>query len=109
MFMPHSCCKKSTDFMLQQAGKVDTEVKMEAVGLQLIRKTYLDRRASVHDALTPDKPVGGVHSDGPHSVFSQMLCDLQDKSVGEPLHLQRCHDGRKIAFKVHIHDGTDHL
>ena len=78
-------------------------------GIQVKNILYLDCRPSVHNALTPDQPVGGVHSDGPHSVFSQMLCNLKDKSMGKPLHLQGCHDGRKIAFKVHIHDGADDL
>ena len=75
----------------------------------MIQACHLDRFASVYDALSPDQAISGVHSDGTHSVLSQMLGNLQHKPVREVLDLQGCHDRRQLSVKLNIHDGANDL
>ena len=84
-----------------------------SIGIPAERQTgrgvYHDGGACVDDALSPDQPISGVHSDGPQGILSQMLGHLQNQPHIVVLHLQGCHDRGQLAIEVHVHDGTNDL
>ena len=64
---------------------------------------------SVVDYLTSDETVCGVESDGSHVVTTEMLSDLEHKTVLSVSDLESVEDGRQLAIELHVDDGTDHL
>mmetsp|Transcript_5226 Transcript_5226/g.14981 ORF Transcript_5226/g.14981 Transcript_5226/m.14981 type:complete len:245 (-) Transcript_5226:59-793(-) len=68
-----------------------------------------DRRAGVHDGLSTGKSIRGLHSNATHSLVPDVLRDLENQTHVVVLHLEGGHDGRQVAVKVHVDDGTDDL
>ena len=54
-------------------------------------------------------PSRGLHSNATHSLVPDVLRDLENQTHVVVLHLEGGHDGRQVAVKVHVDDGTDDL
>jgi hypothetical protein len=76
---------------------------------------HLNRATGVGYGRTSHQTLGGIHGNGTHDRFAQMLCDLEhevlrlagDVGVGNG---QRVQDARQLARrKLHVHDRADHL
>ena len=70
---------------------------------------HLNGGASVLDGLATHETLGGVEGDCADVVATQVLGDLEDEAVLGALHLERIHDGRKVALELHVDDGTNDL
>ena len=70
---------------------------------------HRDWRAGVLDLAAAHQTLGGVHGDGPHGVFAQMLRHLKDQRVIAVLRVQRVQDLRQIAVELHVDNGADDL
>ena len=68
-----------------------------------------DRRAGVGDFLAAHQAFGGVHGDGAHRVFAQMLRHFEHQAVAVVGGFQRVQDLRQMAFELHVDDGADDL
>ena len=65
--------------------------------------------AGVGDFLAADQTFGGVHRDGAHRGFAEMLRDFEHQAVAAVLGLERVQNGRQMAFELHVDDGADDL
>jgi len=70
---------------------------------------HLDRLARIVHFLTAGKALGGVHGDGAHRVFTQMLRHFEHQPGTVIIGLQRVHDGRQVIVEFDVHDGANHL
>ena len=70
---------------------------------------HADREAGVGDLLAANQTFGGVHGDGAHRGFAEMLRDLEHQAVAAVLGLDRVQNGRQMAFELHVDDGADDL
>ena len=86
---------------------ITDDVHDPAQGLRADGNT--DGRSGVDHILAADESLGGIHSDGPHPRVSEMLSDLEDKSVLHSLNLKSVENGRNLPLKLHINDSTDDL
>ena len=55
------------------------------------------------------RPFAGVHRDGAHGRFAEMLGDFEHQPVALVLGLQRVEDRRQMLFELHVDDGADDL
>ena len=63
---------------------------------------------SVH-FLTAHQPFAGVHGDGAHGIFAELLRDFEHQPVALVGGLQRVEDRRQVAVEMHVDDGADDL
>ena len=70
---------------------------------------HRDRLAGVGDLLAAHQAFGGVHRDGAHGRFAEMLGDFEHQAVALVLGLQRVQDRRQVALELHVDDGADDL
>src|SRR5262249_49752031 len=70
---------------------------------------HLDRLAGVGHFLAADQTFGGVHRDGAHGRFTEMLRDLEHEAIAAVLGLERVENGRQVAFELHVDDGAHDL
>ena len=68
-----------------------------------------DRAAGVVDLLAADQPLGGIHGDGAHRGFAEMLGDFEHQAVAAVLGLDRVQNGRQVTLELHVDDGADDL
>ena len=68
-----------------------------------------DRLAGVGHLLAAHQAFGGVHRDGAHGRFAEMLGDLEHQALALVLGLQRVEDRRQVAVELHVDDGADDL
>ena len=68
-----------------------------------------DRRAGVGDFLAAHQALGGVHRDGAHGGFAEMLRDFEHQAVAAVLGFDRVQNGRQMALELHVDDGADDL
>ena len=72
-------------------------------------------RAGVDDFLAAGQAFGGVHGDGAHGVFTQMLGDFEHQAdflagLGvDILGLERVENCGQLALEFHVDDGADDL
>ena len=70
---------------------------------------HADLRAGVGHLLAAGQALGGVHGDGAHGRFAEMLGDLEDEAVAAVRRLERRQDRRQLAVEGDVDDGADHL
>ena len=70
---------------------------------------HRDRLAGVGDLLAAHQALAGIHGDGAHGRFAEMLGDLEHQPVALVLGLERVEDRRQMAFELHVDDGADDL
>ena len=68
-----------------------------------------DRVAGVGDFLTADQTLGGVHRDGAHRGFAEMLRHFEHQTVAAVLGLDRVQNGGQMSLELHVDDGADDL
>ena len=68
-----------------------------------------DRLAGVGDFLTADQTLGGVHRDGAHRGFAEMLRHFEHQTVAAVLGLDRVQNGGQMSLELHVDDGADDL
>ena len=68
-----------------------------------------DRRAGVGDFLAAHQPFAGVHRDGAHGVFAELLRDFQHQAVALVGGLQSVEDRRQVFVEMHVDDSADDL
>ena len=68
-----------------------------------------DGVSSVGDLLSSNETLGGVQSNGPDVVATQMLGNFEYESVVDSLHLEGVQNWGKISLELHVHDGTNNL
>ena len=68
-----------------------------------------DRVAGVGDFLTADQPLGGVHRDGAHRGFAEMLRHFEHQAVAAVLGLDRVQNGGQMSLELDVDDGADDL
>ena len=70
---------------------------------------HRDRRAGIGDFLAAHQALGGVHRDGAHRGFAEMLGDFEHQTVALILGLERVQDRRQMTLELHVDDGADDL
>ena len=70
---------------------------------------HRDRNAGVGHFLTADQAFGGIHRNGAHGGFAEMLRDLEHQTVAAVLRLERVENGRQMSFELHVDHGADDL
>jgi hypothetical protein len=68
-----------------------------------------DRVAGVVDFLAANQALGGVHGDGAHRGFAEMLGDFEHQPVTTVLGLDRIQNGGQMSFELNVDDGADDL
>jgi hypothetical protein len=68
-----------------------------------------DGVTSVQDSLSTNETLSWVKSDRADVVATQVLGDFENEAVLGSLHLKGIEDGGKLAFKLHVDDGTNNL
>src|SRR5665213_2499683 len=68
-----------------------------------------DRVAGGADFLAADQAFRGIHRDGAHGGFAEMLGDLEHQAVAAVLGLERVENGRQMPLELHVDDGADDL
>src|SRR5690606_29793929 len=68
-----------------------------------------DRAARVRHGLSANETFGGVHGDGAHGVFAQVLRDFQNQAVAVIVRLERIQNGGKLTVELHVDDGARNL
>ena len=63
-----------------------------------------DRAAGVDRLLAAHQAVGGVHGDGAHFGFAEMLRHFEHDQAVVGVHMQRVQDVRQIAVEAHVDD-----
>ena len=76
---------------------------------RLVADRHHDRCAGVDDDLAANQTFGGVHGDGAHGVFAEMLRDFENQAVADIDGLQRVQDRRQVLVELHVDDGADDL
>ncbi len=70
---------------------------------------HRDRLAGVGDLLAAHQAFAGIHGDGAHGRFAEMLGDFEHQAVALVLGLQRVENRRQVSFELHVDDGADDL
>jgi hypothetical protein len=70
---------------------------------------HLDRRAGVGHVLTTHQAFGGVHGDGAHGVFAQVLRHFQNQPVTAIVGFQRVENFRQVTRELHVDDSAHDL
>ena len=70
---------------------------------------HRDRRAGVGDFLAAHQTLGGVHRDGAHRGFAEMLRHFEHQAVVAVLGFDGVENSRQVAFELHVDDGADDL
>ena len=70
---------------------------------------HRDRLAGIGHFLAAHETFGGVHRNGAHGRFAEMLGDLEHEAVAVVLGLQRVQDLRQLFLELHVDDGADDL
>ena len=68
-----------------------------------------DRRAHIRHLLAAHQTFGGIHRDGAHRAFAQMLRHFQHEALAAIVGFQRVHDFRQMAVELHVHHRAHHL
>ena len=68
-----------------------------------------DRRAGVGHFLAADQTLGGVHRDGAHRGFAEMLGDFEHQAIAAVLGFDRVQNGGQMFLELHVDDGADDL
>ncbi len=76
---------------------------------RLVADRNSDRLAGVDDVLSANQTLGGVHRDGAHGVFTEVLRHFQDETLAIVDGLERVQDLRQLAGELHVDDGADDL
>jgi hypothetical protein len=74
-----------------------------------IADRHRDRLAGVGNLLAAHEPLAGIHGDGAHGRFAEMLRDLEHQAVALVLGLERVENRRQMPFELHVDDGADDL
>ena len=61
------------------------------------------------DDLSPDKTVGGLHSNRTNSVLSHVIRNLQNETDVMILYFQGSRNVRQLSFELNIDDSSDDL
>ena len=93
--VPASSTGSPTTFMMRPSVPSPTGT---AIGLP-VSVTVL----AAHQALA------GVHRDGAHGRFAEMLGNFEHQALALVLGLQRVQDRRQVALELHVDDGADDL
>ena len=65
--------------------------------------------ASVVHGLATDETFSGVESDGSDVVATQVLGDLEDKSVSDTFNFKSVENWGQSSLELHVDDGTNNL
>ncbi len=68
-----------------------------------------DRRAGVAYFLAAHQTFAGIHGDGAHGRFAEMLGDFEHQAIALVVGLQRVENRRQMTVEVHVDDGADDL
>ena len=68
-----------------------------------------DRAAGVGHLAAAHQTLGGVHRDGAHRGFAEMLGDLEHQTVVAVLGFDRIENRGQMSFELHVDDGADDL
>ena len=85
--------------------------RVEHMALDTVADGHRDRRTGVGDLHAPDQTVGGLHGDGAHQAFAEVLRHLQCQRLGHhrvgDLGVQGVEEFRDRATgKLNVDDGT---
>ena len=70
---------------------------------------HLDGVAGIDHFLAAHRAVGGVHGDGAHGLFTQMLGHFENQPPAFDLGFQGVENGGEFPLKLHVHHGTHDL
>ena len=70
---------------------------------------HRDRRAGVGHFLAAHQPFAGVHRDGAHGVFAELLRDFQHQALALVGRLQGVEDRRQVIVEMYVDDRADDL
>ena len=70
---------------------------------------HRDGEAGVRDFLAAHQAFRGVHGDGAHGGFAEMLGDFEHQPAALIVGLQRVQDWRQMAVELHVDNGADDL
>ena len=70
---------------------------------------YQNGGADIADTLSSNETLSGIKGNGTDVVSTEMLGDLENKSVGAILNLKGIQNWGKLALELHIDDGTNNL
>ena len=97
-------------FGLDRAGFVDRLADdVHDAAERAVADRNRDRLAGVGHFLAAHQTFGGVHRDGAHGGFTEMLGDFQHQAVVAVLGFERIENGRQVAFELHVDDGAHDL
>ena len=97
-------------FVRHRAGLVDRFADhVDDAAKAALADRHRDRQASIGDVLSAHETFGGVHGDGAHGRFAEMLGDFEHEPLALVLRLQRVQDRRQVAVELHVDDGADDL
>src|SRR5207244_12365491 len=68
-----------------------------------------ERRSGIANFLAADQTFGGVHGDGAHGGFAEMLGDFEHQPVATVLGFDGVENGRQMSFELNVDDGADDL
>ena len=76
----------------------------------LIANRHHDRRAGIDNDLAANETFGGVHGDGAHGIFTEMLRHFENQAIAAIVGFQRVQDRRQMTFlEGHVDNGADDL
>src|SRR5262249_32714901 len=61
------------------------------------------------DLLPAHEAFAGVHGDGAHGRFAEMLGDFEHEAVALVLGLERVENRGEVPLELHVNDGADDL
>ncbi len=70
---------------------------------------HADRRAGVGDFLAANQTLGGIHRNGAHRRFAEMLGHFEHQAVARILGLDRVQNGGQMTLELNVNDGADDL
>ena len=68
-----------------------------------------DRKSGVGDLLPAHQTLGGVHRDGAHRRFAELLGDLEHQAIALVGGLERVEDRRQVPVEFDVDHGADDL
>jgi hypothetical protein len=63
----------------------------------------------INDVLSTDETFSGVHSNSTHVVTTEMLGNLEDKTMAGALDLKSVENWRKFSLELDVDDGSNNL
>lgn len=96
-------CDNRTSLIDGLSNNVDDSAK------SLRTNWHHDGVSSVADWLATNETFSGVQGDGTYVVTTQVLCNLENKTVLSALNFESIENGRKLTFELHVDDGTNNL